>query len=166
MPQSSHAFSLSTTLLLVLLLTLGLFPSLFHSIWTLPFSLLPFSRTRTGTEGASILSWTQKHFALPAQSRGSYLITDHVLKSVPEIRKYKTGLLNLFIQDTSCALSLNDNCKKRWGSSARPSPHEHYHADETSLSTVDGKVRTDMSDALDRIAPVAGSKGEVLYDHV
>lgn len=53
--------------------------------------------------------WTQKHFTLPARSRGSYLITDTVLKELPEIRSYKVGLLNLFIQHTSCALSLNEN---------------------------------------------------------
>lgn len=61
------------------------------------------------------MSWTQKEFKLDVQSRGSYLITDKVLKSVPEIKEYKCGLLNLFIKHTSCALSLNENCKKRRG---------------------------------------------------
>lgn len=82
----------------------------------------------------TIMSWSQKNFTLPARSRGSYLITDHVLKEVPEIRDYKVGMLNLFIQHTSCALSLNEN----W----------------------DDDVRADMSDALDRIAPVSD-----LYRH-
>ncbi|KAJ5795313.1 hypothetical protein N7457_001912 [Penicillium paradoxum] len=74
------------------------------------------------------MSWSQKNFTLPARSRGSYLITDHVLQEVPEIRDYKVGMLNLFVQHTSCALSLNEN----W----------------------DDDVRADMSDALDRIAPM------------
>ncbi|OAA74616.1 yjbQ [Akanthomyces lecanii RCEF 1005] len=85
------------------------------------------------------MSWTQKEFSLDARSRGSYLITDEVLKAVPEIKKYKCGLLNLFIKHTSCALSLNENFDKT--------------------------VRTDMSNALDRIAPEAGPRGEALYDH-
>lgn len=85
------------------------------------------------------MSWVQKQFTLPPRSRGSYLITDHVVNSVPEIRQYKVGLLNLFVQHTSCALSLNEN----W----------------------DDDVRADMSDALDRIAPEAGPKGEDLYRH-
>ncbi|XXH05041.1 hypothetical protein Hte_011465 [Hypoxylon texense] len=85
------------------------------------------------------MSWAQKQFTLPPRSRGSYLITDHVVSSVPEIRQYKVGLLNLFVQHTSCALSLNEN----W----------------------DDDVRADMSDALDRIAPEAGPKGEDLYRH-
>lgn len=59
------------------------------------------------------------------------------MSSLPEIKDYKVGILNLFIQHTSCALSLNEN----W----------------------DSDVRDDMSDALDRIAP-EDRKGN-LYRH-
>lgn len=83
------------------------------------------------------MSWTQKTISLPSKSRGSYLVTDHIVSSIPEIKNYKVGLLNLFIQHTSCAISLNEN----W----------------------DEDVRADMSDALDRIAP-EDRKGE-LYRH-
>jgi secondary thiamine-phosphate synthase enzyme len=86
---------------------------------------------------ASTMAWTQKQFTLASRSRGSYLITDEVMKQLPEIKDYKIGLLNLFIQHTSCALSLNEN----------------YDTD----------VRADMSDALDRLAP-EDKKGE-LYRH-
>jgi thiamine phosphate synthase YjbQ (UPF0047 family) len=56
------------------------------------------------------MSWTQKHFTLPSRSRGSYLITDLVLKELgPELKTYKVGLLHLFVQHTSCGLSLNEN---------------------------------------------------------
>lgn len=65
--------------------------------------------TTTSPPPPSTMSWTQKYFTLPAKSRGSYLITDHVLDAVPEISKYKVGLLHLFVQHTSCALSLNEN---------------------------------------------------------
>ncbi|KAL2752672.1 hypothetical protein ACRALDRAFT_1036787 [Sodiomyces alcalophilus JCM 7366] len=84
-------------------------------------------------------AWSQKQFSLPAKSRGSYLITDTVMRELPEIRDYKVGILHLFIQHTSCGLSLNEN----W----------------------DSDVREDMSDALDRIAPESGPKGEALYRH-
>jgi len=53
--------------------------------------------------------WYQKQFSLPSRARGSYLITDEVLRELPELKNYKIGLLNLFIQHTSCALSLNEN---------------------------------------------------------
>ncbi|PNS16486.1 UPF0047 protein [Sphaceloma murrayae] len=83
------------------------------------------------------MSWFQRQFTLPTKSRGSYLITDEVLKQVPEIGQYKVGILNLFMQHTSAALSLNEN----W----------------------DSDVRTDMSNALDRIVP-EDRKGN-LYEH-
>lgn len=83
------------------------------------------------------MSWHQTLFSLPPKSRGSYLITAEVEKAVPEIKNYKIGLLNLFMQHTSAALSLNEN----W----------------------DEEVREDMSDALDRIAP-EDKKGN-LYRH-
>ncbi|PHH55416.1 UPF0047 protein C4A8.02c [Ceratocystis fimbriata CBS 114723] len=85
------------------------------------------------------MSWSQKQFSLPARSRGSYLVTDLIVDALPEIREYKVGLLNLFIQHTSCALSLNEN----W----------------------DEDVRHDMTDALEKIAPYEGPKGEALYRH-
>ncbi|TAQ87742.1 hypothetical protein B7494_g3938 [Chlorociboria aeruginascens] len=83
------------------------------------------------------MSWFQKSFTLPLKSRGSYLITDTVVQELPEIKGYKIGLLHLFVQHTSCALSLNEN----W----------------------DQDVRQDMSDALDRIVPQ--DQGEGLYRH-
>jgi secondary thiamine-phosphate synthase enzyme len=65
-------------------------------------------------------------------------VTDHITSALPEIKSYKTGLLNLFIQHTSCALSLNEN--------------------------YDEDVRADMTDALDRIVP-EDKKGKGLYRH-
>jgi hypothetical protein len=55
------------------------------------------------------MSWAQKQFTLPAKARGSYLITDIVMDKVPEIKEFKVGVLQLFVQHTSCALSLNEN---------------------------------------------------------
>jgi secondary thiamine-phosphate synthase enzyme len=83
------------------------------------------------------MSWFQKTFTLPARSRGSYLVTDEVVSQLPELKDYKVGILHLFVQHTSCGLSLNEN----W----------------------DEDVRADMSDALDRIAP-EDRKGN-LYRH-
>ena len=96
----------------------------------------PHPHTTTYT-AADKMSWFQKSFTLPSKSRGSYLITDDVVKALPELKDYKVGLLNLFVQHTSCALSLNEN----W----------------------DSEVREDMSDALDRLAP-EDKKGN-LYRH-
>jgi len=133
------------TVLLVLIL-IAIFPGLPQYLLLFPFRLL-FSRPSTPipaitcppgcTPDIPMMAWSQKTFTLPPKSRGSYLVTDEVVKNLPEIKDYKIGLLNLFVQHTSCALSLNEN----W----------------------DSDVREDMSDALDRIAP-EDKKGN-LYRH-
>jgi thiamine phosphate synthase YjbQ (UPF0047 family) len=50
----------------------------------------------------------QTTFTLALRVRGCYLITDELYKNVPEIKKYKVGLLHLFIQHTSAALTVNE----------------------------------------------------------
>lgn len=72
-------------------------------------------------------TYSQHQITLPSLGRGSHLVTDEIVKSVPEIRTIKCGLLHLFIQHTSCGLTMNEN----W----------------------DSDVRADMSDALDRMVP-------------
>lgn len=119
MRHQNQNISTTTVILLFAVLLLALFPSVFHYFWTLPLGLLGFSRSSSSHYSSSYgsMSWFQKQFTLPAKSRGSYLITDQVVAALPELREYKVGLLNLFIQHTSCAISLNENCM-------RYSPHQ------------------------------------------
>ena len=55
----------------------------------------------------------QVAFKLKTQARGFHLITDEVLRNLPQLPK--KGLLNLFVQHTSCALSICEN----WDPSVR-----------------------------------------------
>ncbi|KAH0337329.1 UPF0047 domain protein, partial [Aureobasidium melanogenum] len=148
--NTTHATNAYHLPLILGIFILAFFPALIGPILYSPLtllsyscSLLPWSSTTTTPPSPSsitqqaTMSWTQKQFTLPAKSRGSYLITDTVYEKVPEIKDYKVGILQLFVQHTSCALSLNEN----W----------------------DEDVRDDMSDALDRIAP-EDRKGN-LYRH-
>ncbi|KAI1267363.1 UPF0047-domain-containing protein [Xylariaceae sp. FL1019] len=147
MPSSTASSHNLITILLFTLLLISLFPGIFHYIWSISLLYLnPFSHIFPSrpSEPADLgppppTMWFQKNFSLASRSRGSYLITDEVTQNLPEIKGYKVGILNLFIQHTSCALSLNEN----W----------------------DEDVRADMSDALDRIAPEVGAKGQELYRH-
>ena len=50
----------------------------------------------------------QTIFSLLAKKRGCHLITSEILKNLPSPLP-QTGLLNLFVQHTSCALSINEN---------------------------------------------------------
>ena len=152
--------SLRNTLIFLAIFICGFFPNVFQLLLKpllLPFELLgsdftppkrallptcaccppaacseTFKQNQVGT-----MSWFQKQFTLPSKARGSYLITDTVMKEVPEIKQYKVGILHLFMQHTSAGLSMNEN----W----------------------DSEVREDMSDALDRLAP-EDKKGN-LYRH-
>jgi len=102
-----------------------------------PASCYTDSQPQPPPQTTITMSFFQKQFSLPSKSRGCYLITDEVTRQVPEIKNFKVGVMHLFIQHTSCALSLNEN--------------------------YDEDVREDMADALDRIAP-EDRKGE-LYRH-
>jgi secondary thiamine-phosphate synthase enzyme len=50
---------------------------------------------------------TQKEFELAPRRRGYHLITNEVLKHLPQLPE--TGILHLFIKHTSAALSINEN---------------------------------------------------------
>lgn len=49
----------------------------------------------------------QVQFSLRGRSRGFHLITEEVLRNLPPLPR--VGLLHLFIQHTSAALSINEN---------------------------------------------------------
>ena len=77
----------------------------------------------------------QLQFSLSAKRRGCHLITREILDNLPTPLP-KVGLLNLFIQHTSCALSINENA--------------------------DPDVRTDMEQILNHLV----KENEPYYDHV
>jgi secondary thiamine-phosphate synthase enzyme len=51
----------------------------------------------------------QRTISLPSYPRGFHLITEEVLKHVPEITKMSAGILHVFIQHTSASLTINEN---------------------------------------------------------
>jgi hypothetical protein len=99
----------------------------------LPLAIIPALRNLSASRAVSnplVMApvWTQKTFQLPAKSKGCYLITSDVTSQLSaELKDVKVGLLHLFLQHTSAALTLNEN----W----------------------DSDVRKDMVDALDRVVP-------------
>ncbi|KAF2826630.1 UPF0047-domain-containing protein [Ophiobolus disseminans] len=148
-PQHRQHSTISplTTCLLASFFLLALFPATFVSVLWFPYNYaFPAAIPRQSVtctspnvcSPAATMAWFQKPLTLPPKSRGSHLITPFILTSLPELRTIRTGLLHLFIQHTSCALSLNEN--------------------------FDPDVRADMSDALDRIVP-EDKNGTGLYRH-
>lgn len=62
----------------------------------------------------------QVKFTLKPRRRGFHLITDEVLRQLPQLPV--TGLLNLFVRHTSCALSICEN----WDPSVREDMESIY----------------------------------------
>ncbi|MEX0845577.1 MAG: secondary thiamine-phosphate synthase enzyme YjbQ [Balneolaceae bacterium] len=53
--------------------------------------------------------WHQKEISLSPKSRGYHIITDEILREIPEIKTIKTGLAHIFIKHTSAGLTINEN---------------------------------------------------------
>jgi secondary thiamine-phosphate synthase enzyme len=53
--------------------------------------------------------WLQKEITLRARPRGFHLITEELLRELPELRSVKIGMMNVFILHTSASLTLNEN---------------------------------------------------------
>ena len=77
----------------------------------------------------------QTEFRLSAQRRGCHLVTREILDNLP-MPLPKAGLLNLFVQHTSCALTINENA--------------------------DPDVRSDMEKIMNHMV----KENEPYYDHV
>ena len=73
------------------------------------------------------MNWVQNTISLDPLPRGMHLITDAVIRGLPELREYRLGMLNLFLQHTSASLTINENA--------------------------DPDVPLDLADGLDELAP-------------
>jgi secondary thiamine-phosphate synthase enzyme len=73
------------------------------------------------------MMWIQKKILLPEYARGCHLVTQMVLRDLPELKQIRIGMLHLFLQHTSASLAINENA--------------------------DPDVRLDMETALNRVVP-------------
>jgi secondary thiamine-phosphate synthase enzyme len=73
------------------------------------------------------MAWLQQEIELAPRRRGCHLVTDEVVAALPGLRRFRVGLVHVFIRHTSASLSINENA--------------------------DPDVPTDLAMALDRIAP-------------
>ncbi len=75
---------------------------------------------------------------LRARTRGFHLITDEVVRALPQISQLKAGLCQVFIQHTSASLTVNENADptvrkdfETWFNKAVPENDPDYvHNDE------------------------------------
>lgn len=53
--------------------------------------------------------WWQKQIQLNARERGFHLVTEEILRQIPELSTVRIGMMNIFIQHTSASLTINEN---------------------------------------------------------
>lgn len=53
--------------------------------------------------------WIQKEILLNPRQRGFHLITDEVLKHLPEVQEIEVGTMQVFIKHTSASLTINED---------------------------------------------------------
>lgn len=53
--------------------------------------------------------WIQKEIQLTAYRRGFHLVTNEILRAMPELSQVNIGLLNILIKHTSASLTINEN---------------------------------------------------------
>ncbi|QDT37321.1 secondary thiamine-phosphate synthase enzyme YjbQ [Stratiformator vulcanicus] len=63
----------------------------------------------TGTQTPEAMNCSQTTISLPSHSRGYHLITQYVHEAMRELGPVECGLLHVFIQHTSAALTINEN---------------------------------------------------------
>jgi secondary thiamine-phosphate synthase enzyme len=55
------------------------------------------------------MTWIQTEITLSPKPRGFHLVTDEIVRQVPELRSFTVGIAHIFIQHTSAALTINEN---------------------------------------------------------
>lgn len=55
------------------------------------------------------MPWHQTVVRLRPRSRGFHLVTDEVVRALPELGRLRVGIAHFFLQHTSASLSINEN---------------------------------------------------------
>ncbi|HBC57519.1 MAG TPA: hypothetical protein DCZ03_10180 [Gammaproteobacteria bacterium] len=53
--------------------------------------------------------WLQHKIELRPRTRGFHLVTQEIEEKLPDLKKFRVGLVHLLLQHTSASLSLNEN---------------------------------------------------------
>lgn len=53
--------------------------------------------------------WYQTQITLSPKDRGYHIITDEIVRKIPQIKNISTGIAHVFIQHTSASLTINEN---------------------------------------------------------
>lgn len=51
----------------------------------------------------------QKTLTLPQKPRGCHMVTKNIISALPDIKNFRSGSLNIFLQHTSASITINEN---------------------------------------------------------
>jgi secondary thiamine-phosphate synthase enzyme len=68
-----------------------------------------FSKPGIPAPSVEASMWLQKSIVLKPRPRGFHLVTDEILRQLPELGRFRIGLAQFFIQHTSASLTINEN---------------------------------------------------------
>ena len=60
-------------------------------------------------EPQAVTQWLQREMRLHPRARGIHLITDEIVRHLPELVTFRVGLAHIFIPHTSASLALNED---------------------------------------------------------
>lgn len=55
------------------------------------------------------MSWAQREIRLKERRRGCHLVHKEIVGQLPELKNFKIGMANFFLQHTSASLMINEN---------------------------------------------------------
>jgi len=55
------------------------------------------------------MAWLQRQLDLAPRRRGFHLVTDEIVRALPEIAGFRVGVVHVFILHTSASLCVNEN---------------------------------------------------------
>ena len=55
------------------------------------------------------MAWHQTVIRLKPRARGFHLVTDEVVRALPDLARFRVGIAHFFLQHTSASLSVNEN---------------------------------------------------------
>ncbi len=95
--------------------------------------------------------WVQTEFQLRARPRGFHLVTDEILSALPGLAAMEVGLLHLFLQHTSAALTLNENADptvradfERWVNQAVPDDAPYFRHDDEGPDDMPAHIKSSL----------------------
>jgi secondary thiamine-phosphate synthase enzyme len=95
--------------------------------------------------------WHQSEITLRPRPRGFHLVTDEIVAALPELTKIEIGLLHLFLQHTSAALTINENADstvrgdfERWARQAIPDNAPYFRHDTEGGDDMPAHIKSSL----------------------